>query len=48
MGSSQSYTRAQLNHKANQNNPNNCQYRASLNNRANQLNPNYRKFKRKL
>ena len=46
MKSSQNYTRVQLNHKANQNNPNNYQYKANLNNRANQLNPNNRKFKR--
>ena len=46
MGSSQSYTRGQLNHKANQNNPNNYQYRANLNNRANQLNPNNKNYKK--
>ena len=46
MKSSQSYTRVQLNHKSNQNNPNNYQYRASLNNRSNQLNPNNNNYKR--
>lgn len=38
--SSKTHTKAQLDHWANQNNPNNRAYRANNNNHANQLNPN--------
>jgi hypothetical protein len=39
-------TQKQLDHHANQLNPNNPAYRAALNNRANQLNPNNPEFKK--
>ena len=38
--SGKSYNSQQLNHYANQNNPNNGAYKANQNNHANQLNPN--------
>ena len=38
--SAKTHTKAQLNHHANQKNPNNSAYRAAQNNRANQCNPN--------
>jgi len=37
---SSSNTQAQLNHHANQLNPNNATFQSSLDNRSNQLNPN--------
>lgn len=40
--SGKTHTKAQLDHWANQNNPNNKAYRANLNNRADQSNPNRR------
>ena len=38
--SSHTHTQQQLNHYANQHNPNNSAYWANMNNHANQLNPN--------
>ena len=38
--SSKTHTQQQLNHYANQNNPNNSAYRANSNNHSNQCNPN--------
>ncbi len=38
--SGKTHTQQQLNHYANQHNPNNGAYRANINNRSNQLNPN--------
>ena len=38
--SGKTHTQKQLNHYANQHNPNNNAYKANLNNHANQCNPN--------
>ncbi|MBQ7673485.1 MAG: hypothetical protein IJT36_03050 [Alphaproteobacteria bacterium] len=38
--SGKTHTKSQMNHHANQKNPNNSAYRAAMNNRANQINPN--------
>ena len=38
--SGKTHTQQQLNHYANQNNPNNSAYRANRNNHSNQCNPN--------
>ena len=38
--SGHTHTQAQLNHYANQNNPNSSAYRSSMNNHSNQCNPN--------
>jgi hypothetical protein len=38
--SSNTHTQEQLDHYANQNNPNNEEYQANLDNHSNQLNPN--------
>lgn len=40
-------TQQQLNHHANQKNPNNKAYKAAQNNRANQLNPNNYRYQGK-
>lgn len=40
--SGNTYTTAQMNHHANQNNPNNSAYRSAANNHANQCNPNHK------
>lgn len=39
------HSREQLNHYANQYNPNNGSYQARLDNHANQLNPNNREYR---
>ena len=41
--SSNTHTKSQLNHYANQHNPNHSSYKANLNNHSNQCNPNYKK-----
>ncbi len=38
------HTQSQMNHHANQCNPNNGSYRSARNNRANQMNPNNRAY----
>ena len=38
------YTQAQLDHKANQSNPNSSVHKAVVDNRANQLNPNNKAY----
>lgn len=40
--SGNTHTRSQMNHHANQHNPNNASYRATANNHANQCNPNHK------
>ena len=42
--SAHAHNKSQLNHYANQNNPNNCAYRSNQNNHANQSNPNNREY----
>lgn len=44
--SGHTHTQQQLNHYANQHNPNNVAYRANVNNNANQFNPNNAKYVR--
>ena len=39
--SGNTHTQSQMNHHANQGNPNNSAYRASMNNHSNQCNPNH-------
>ena len=41
------HTQAQMNHYANQNNPNNDAFKARMNNHSNQCNPNYNTNKNK-
>lgn len=41
--SGNTHTPAQVNHYANQHNPNNSAFKATQNNHANQCNPNYKK-----
>ncbi|MEE1228026.1 MAG: hypothetical protein U0K57_03575 [Lachnospiraceae bacterium] len=43
--SSSNHTKGQMNHHANQMNPNNASHKATRDNRANQLNPNNTKTK---
>lgn len=43
--SSNTHTQQQVNHYANQNNPNNSAYRANMNNHSNQCNPNNSSYK---
>ena len=43
--SAKTHTKGQLNHYANQKNPNNSAHRAAHNNRANQMNPNNAAYK---
>lgn len=43
--SSKTHTKAQLDHYANQNNPNNPAYWANKNNHSNQCNPNNERYK---
>lgn len=38
------HTRSQLNHYANQHNPNNTAYQANIDNHANQCNPNHTEY----
>lgn len=38
--SGKTHTQAQMDHHANQGNPNNAAHKAGVNNRANQMNPN--------
>jgi hypothetical protein len=45
--SGHTHTQSQLNHHANQSNPNNSAYRASQNNHSNQCNPNHTASKSK-
>ena len=40
--SGNTHTTAQMNHHANQNNPNNNAYKSAANNHANQCNPNHK------
>lgn len=42
--SSHTHSKAQINHYANQNNPNNSACRSNQNNHANQCNPNHREY----
>ena len=42
--SENTHTQSQMNHHANQNNPNNGAYRAVNDNRSNQMNPNHSAF----
>ena len=39
--SGKTHTQSQMNHHANQGNPNNAAHRAAANNRSNQMNPNH-------
>lgn len=39
--SGKTHSQSQMNHHANQNNPNNAAYKAAANNHSNQLNPNH-------
>ena len=43
--SGNTHTRQQVNHYANQQNPNNSAYRANHNNHSNQINPNNSNYK---
>lgn len=45
--SGNSHTTSQMNHYANQNNPNNAAHKAAANNHANQCNPNHNASKGK-
>lgn len=45
--SSHTHSQQQLNHYANQHNPNSSAYRSNMNNHANQLNPNNANYKGK-
>lgn len=45
--SSNTHTSQQLNHHANQLNPNNSAYKANADNRSNQLNPNHPSYQGK-
>lgn len=46
--SGNTHTQAQVNHYANQHNPNNSSYRAAANNHANQCNPNHGRSKNRI
>lgn len=43
--SGKTHTQSQMNHHANQCNPNNAAHKATMNNHANQCNPNHSKSK---
>lgn len=44
--SSNTHNQQQINHYANQHNPNNNAYKANWNNHSNQLNPNNKEYKK--